>query len=185
MSSVCGKISRIKLKNFSAMFESGKGEIDMDAWNIVGVVCGILGVLASFTTLFVIPFIRKSKSKVGNKLISVVYDATPPAIPPVGSGLTKPYVIAAITVENKMLADALITKVVLVDKERDKRITIIDNEKGVFEWTIKSKTKRTQKFLFCVPPPQYLLPAQCVLELTINETVLSVVVETNSKELPY
>ena len=157
----------------------------MNAWNIVGAVCGIVGVLVSFTTLFVIPFIRKCKSKVSNKLISVVYDATPPAIPPVGSGLTKPYIIAAITVENKMLADALITKAVLVDEGKGKRITIIDNEKGVFEWTIKSKTKRTQKFLFCVPPPQYLLPAQCVLELTINEKVLSIVVETNSKELPY
>ena len=157
----------------------------MDTWAIVSGVCGILGLILSCVTVIAIPLRRKCRSKVNNKFISVVYNATPPAIPPVGSKITKPYVIATITVENKMLTDALITKVVLVDKERDRRITIIDNEKGVFEWTIKSKTKRTQKFLFCVPPPQYLLPAQCVLELTINEKILSIVVETNSKELPY
>lgn len=159
--------------------------MDIDPWNIVGAVCGIFGSVLSCATVIAIPLRRKWKSKVNNKLISVVYDATPPTTPPVGSKITKPYVVATITIENKMLTDALITKAVLVDKERGKCITIIDNEKGVFEWTIKSKTKRTQKFLFCVPPPQYLLPAQCVLELTINETVLSVVVETNSKELPY
>ena len=157
----------------------------MDPWTIVGAVCGIFSAVLSCVTIIAIPLRRKCKSKVNNKLISVVYEATPPAIPPVGSQLTKPYVIAAITVENEMLTDALITKAVLVDEGKGKRITITDNEKGVFEWTIKSKTKRTQKFLFCVPPPQYLLPAQCVLELTINEKVLSIAVETNSKELPY
>ena len=157
----------------------------MDPWTIVGAVCGIFSAVLSCVTIIAIPLRRKCKSKVNNKLISVVYEATPPAIPSVGSKITKPYVIATITVENKMLTDALITKAVLVDEGKGKRITIIDNEKGVFEWTIKSKTKRTQKFLFCVPPPQYLLPAQCVLELTINEKTLSIVVETNSKELPY
>ena len=157
----------------------------MDPWTIVGAVCGIFSAVLSCVTIIAIPLRRKCKSKVNNKLISVVYEATPPAIPSVGSKITKPYVIATITVENKMLTDALITKAVLVDEGKGKRITIIDNEKGVFEWTIKSKTKRTQKFLFCVPPPQYLLPAQCVLELTINEKILSIVVETNSKELPY
>ena len=155
----------------------------MDPWTIVGAVCGIFSAVLSCVTIIAIPLRRKCKSKVNNKLISVVYEATPPAIPSGGSKITKPYVIATITVE--MLTDALITKAVLVDEGKGKRITIIDNEKGVFEWTIKSKTKRTQKFLFCVPPPQYLLPAQCVLELTINEKILSIVVETNSKELPY
>lgn len=146
-------------------------EVLFNVFAAMGALCAL------YTTIYKIR--RCFLDKVSEKHFLIDYEAKAPAVK---KDHIKPVVETKITFYNKTSRNLIVTKLELIDGIN---AFPIKGAEEPYVFTVLANTKVAEKYKFEIKPPQYLLPQECTLKIYVGDKILTYIVETNSKELPY